>query len=140
VVGLNHTSEESVEESVGGPYRRALDERFSERFPFDAVLCASDEGAAAMIKWLRRRGLNVPGDVAVRGFNGAEWGESMSPPLASVDRRDEAVGTEIDRMVFARLKNPDLPPQRRTIPMRMIWRESAGGHSNRSKSFLEDAL
>lgn len=121
---------------VGDHYRHTLQEMMkasggkgSNWFPFDAVMCTQDEGAALLMNVLREQGLRVPEDVAVIGCNGSEWGQLMQPPLASVDRRNPDVVEAVTRMVFDRLANPQLPPQRRRIPMRLIWRQSAGGGS-----------
>jgi LacI family transcriptional regulator len=112
--------------SLTASYRKTLDGRFPGRFPFDALMCSSDEGAAVALTWLRSRGLGVPEDVAVCGFNNTPFAELLSPPLASGDRRDAEVAACIEEMIFDRLADPESPPRRRSIPMRFIWRESAG--------------
>ncbi len=106
----------------------ALEKRFGGReFPFDALMCTSDELAVVAIDFLRRRGLRVPQDVAVVGFNDNPLNPFQTPPLASGDRRDGEVAAAVEEMLFNRLERPDLPPQRRSIAARFVWRESAGG-------------
>lgn len=110
-------------------YWRALEGCFEKGrpFKFDALFCLNDEGAVAAINWLARRGLRVPEDVAVVGFNDNQINGYLNPPLASVDRRDDQVAAAIDELVFSQLSQSDPSPQRRYIPMRFAWRESAGG-------------
>ena len=107
--------------------QETLDQRYPQgRVDFDALVCSFDEGAAAAVQWLNRHHLKVPEDVALVGFNNSEFAQYAVPPIASVDRRDSEVVDVIDRMLFARLTESDLPPQREHIPMKFIWRESAG--------------
>jgi DNA-binding LacI/PurR family transcriptional regulator len=107
--------------------KEGLESRFDEGFPFDALMCSTDEVAAAAMVWLRGRGLRVPEDVAVIGCNNAIFAESMTPPLASIERRDEDVAGLIEAMIFSRLDEAGLPARRREVEMRFVWRESAGG-------------
>ena len=105
----------------------ALEARFTNgRIPFDSLLCGSDEMAAAAMSWLRKRGLKIPEDVAVVGFNDSEASRYFDPPLASVDRRSQEVSALLERMLFERLENPDLPIRTETIAMDFVRRESAG--------------
>jgi DNA-binding LacI/PurR family transcriptional regulator len=114
--------------SVTAACRRALEKRFDGHdFPFDALMCTSDEYAIVAIDFLRRQGLRVPQDVAVAGFNDSLFAPYCAPPLASGNRRDEEVAAAIEEMILRRLDHPELPPQRQYIPARFIWRESAGG-------------
>jgi LacI family transcriptional regulator len=110
--------------------QEAMARRFDGRdFPFDALMATSDEMAVVAIAYLRGRGLRVPEDVAVVGFNDSLLAPYQVPPLASGSRQDGAAAAAIERMLLARLDQPDLPPQRRRIRMRFVWRESAGGIS-----------
>lgn len=94
---------------------------------FDAVLATSDELAVGAAAWLRERGLRVPDDVAVIGFNDSHVAPFLDPPLASVDRRDPQVVGEIESRLFQRLETPDAPRCVVSVPMRFVWRASAGG-------------
>jgi DNA-binding LacI/PurR family transcriptional regulator len=115
-------------ESIVTRCHAALEERFDGRdFPFDALMCTSDEIAVVAIDCLRRRGVRVPGDVAVVGFNNSPLAPYQFPPLASGDRRDNEVAAAVEEMLVARLDHPKMLPQRRMIAMRFVWRDSAGG-------------
>jgi LacI family transcriptional regulator len=93
--------------------------------PFDALLCASDEGAVIAIDHLRRMGLSVPDDVAVIGFNDSLIAPYLDPPLTSIARCDEAVAAVAEEMLFHRLADPSCPVQHRRMPMQLIRRKSA---------------
>lgn len=110
-------------------YRDALDRAFPNNFPFDCLLCSTDEGAVVAMSWFRQRGLKIPADVAVVGFNDSMMSEFLDMPLASIDRRDEQVADAIEHLIFTRLSVSDKPLERVHVPMRFIWRESAGQSS-----------
>jgi DNA-binding LacI/PurR family transcriptional regulator len=99
----------------------------NDLFPFDAIMCETDMIALTVMSWLRKRGLHVPEDVALIGFNNSDITPFTDPPLASVDRRIDETFNALCEMLFARLENKDHPYQKDELPMRFIWRESAGG-------------
>jgi DNA-binding LacI/PurR family transcriptional regulator len=109
------------------------------RFDGDAVLTTSDELAVGALAWLRRRGLRVPQDVAVVGFNESHVAPFLDPPLASVDRREEELVDLIQARLFQRLEQPDAPPTQHHVCMQFIWRESAGGVADASAELASPA-
>ncbi|MER5523016.1 LacI family DNA-binding transcriptional regulator [Streptomyces sp. NPDC002677] len=60
--------------------------------PPDAVFCFADAMAEGALAVLRERGLSVPGDVAVVGFDDVEAARYAAPPLTTVapDKRELA--------------------------------------------------
>lgn len=108
-------------------YSDALNLRYPDAFPHDAVLCSEDKGAVAVISWLRERGYAVPKDVAVTGLNNEVFTPFLSPPLASVDRCNDEVVSTLVKMMQRRLEDPHMPPQRANLTMRFVPRASAGG-------------
>jgi DNA-binding LacI/PurR family transcriptional regulator len=103
-----------------------LESRFADQIPFDALFCGVDEVAIVAYKWLMARGRKIPQDVAIVGFNDSIFSKYLSPSLASIDRCDDEVAEVIEKILFNRLENPNLAPQQVTIPMKFVWRESAG--------------
>ena len=61
---------------------------------FDAILCGSDQSARGALDELRARGISVPKDVAVMGFD--NWDvlttTESQPPLSSVDMNLQNLG------------------------------------------------
>ncbi len=73
--------------------RKAADVLLGSSPGTDAVFCGSDQIARGVIDTLRRLGRQVPGDIAVAGFD--NWEPMVlgaEPPLTSVDMRLEDVG------------------------------------------------
>ncbi len=52
--------------------------------PFTAVFAGNDVMAIGTIRTLQQRGLNVPDDVSVVGFDGIALGDFISPSLTTV--------------------------------------------------------
>lgn len=78
----------------------AVDELVERGGPFDALFCLSDRMAIGALYALRRHGFDVPGDVAVMGFDDTEEARYTSPPLTSVAQgREETARTAVDLLV-----------------------------------------
>ncbi len=56
---------------------------------FDGVFATEDGLAAGALKYAKRRGLRVPQDVSIIGYNNSELAVCCDPELTSVDSRDE---------------------------------------------------
>src|SRR3954454_21860070 len=64
----------------------ALDE------PPDAIACAADVAAIAAIRAIEEAGLRCPEDVAVTGFDDAEWAATLEPGLTTVRQPAQKMG------------------------------------------------
>lgn len=107
---------------------------------FDALLCSTDHGAMAAHAFLRERGLRVPQDVALIGFNNSEFGQWCDPPLASVHRRDEELTDAIDQWLFSTDPAPSSNRIVLKLPMQFVWRESAGPICPEETGFTRPAV
>jgi len=86
----------------------------------DVMLCLNDVVAIGVVHGLRRAGLNVPEDVAVVGFDGIEEGQALDKPLTTVSVPVQELATQAVTRLLARIANPDLPPEQRCIPTRLL--------------------
>ncbi len=107
-------------------YAEYLDKTYPGEIPFDAFFVSTDECAAALIQYLKSRGLRVPEDIAVCGFNNSDISEFFAPPIASISREEEKVADAIEQMLMRRLSDPQAPKQILTLPLKYISRKSAG--------------
>ena len=57
-----------------------------------AVLCSNDRVALGLYHALRGRGVRVPDDVSVVGFDDLPWGEFLAPPLTTVRQPGREMG------------------------------------------------
>jgi len=98
----------------------------AEGSTYDALFCSTDDLAMSACAWFRGRGIRVPEDVAVIGFDDTNAGACFDPPLASVMRHDEKLTELIEELLFSRLKQPGLRSRQIHLPMTLIPRASAG--------------
>ncbi|MBJ3775447.1 LacI family DNA-binding transcriptional regulator [Acuticoccus mangrovi] len=93
--------------------------------PFTALLCANDRLALGAIAALRQRGLSVPHDVSVTGFNDLSSLDAVTPPLTTVRILQFEAGEAAARLLLALLRDPqaDIPAET-VLPVVLVPRES----------------
>ena len=103
-----------------------LDERgLRPQIDFDAVVGWSGGTVAGIHALFEERGIKVPGEVAVVGFdNPVELGMYM-PPYTMVDPQVYEVGRRAVELLLAVLRGEDVP-ERITMPAKLIVRQSCG--------------
>jgi DNA-binding LacI/PurR family transcriptional regulator len=103
---------------------RAMRELLERETDVDAVLVASDLMALGAISALQARGMRVPDDIAVMGFDDSTAALSGEVPLTTVRQPSAEMGTEMARMLLRLLDNE--PAERATImPTEVVVRTSA---------------
>lgn len=86
--------------------------------------------AVGAIKALSEKGLRVPEDVSVVGFDDAAHAAYLRPPLTTVAQDFDALGkVSIDYLV-ERIETPRAPPEHRLLKPKLIVRESTAGPRN----------
>ena len=92
-----------------------------------AVFCASDEVAFGLISGLTQRGISVPGDISVVGFDDIELAAHFIPGLTTVRQDRRGLGLAAAAMLLERLTDgADAAPRAtiRTLDMQMVERAS----------------
>ncbi|GGX76052.1 hypothetical protein GCM10010358_33070 [Streptomyces minutiscleroticus] len=92
---------------------------------FDAVVACSDVLAADALRFLTGRGVRVPEDVAVVGFNDSPEARLCDPPLTSVALPFSELGALAVDTLVARLRGTR-PPDRTAVPGALVVRRSCG--------------
>ncbi len=91
----------------------------------DAVFCFSDQLALGALHVARGRGLSVPGDLAVAGFDDVEDGRYANPALTTVSPDKAAIARAALSCLAGRLAPDGGPaPARHLIPHRLEIRQS----------------
>ena len=102
----------------------AMDALFARGAKFDAVFAASDLIAIGAMKALHERGLKVPEDVAVAGFDDIPMAAFVNPSLSTVQQDTKAAGQILVESLIG-LVNGELV-ESRTIPVKLALRKSTG--------------
>jgi alanine racemase len=89
-----------------------------------AILAMSDAIAIGAIRGLRDRGLSIPDDVSVVGFDDIELAETTDPPLTTVHQPIRGKGEEAARLLLSVLAGREEPAGHRRLATRLIVRAS----------------
>ena len=115
-------SEEFTREGGRRGMRRLLDGPHPPR----AVFCANDLLALGALDVARERGLDVPGDVAVAGYDDIEAASLVQPSLTTVRNRSYDLGVASGELLLARMTGEyDGDSRTVVIQAEMVIRESA---------------
>ena len=89
-----------------------------------AVLAMSDAIAIGAIRGLRDRGLSIPLDVSVVGFDDIELAQTTDPPLTTIHQPIRGKGEEAARLLLSVIAGREEPPGHRRLATRLIVRAS----------------
>ena len=96
------------------------------RFPeFDAVFCANDYMAAGAINQASARGLSVPNDIKIIGFDNREFGAFWPIPITTFALPLLTMGEKSAEMLFERIEGRYPEPMHVTLPSNLIQRSSS---------------
>ena len=112
-----------------GDYKQAsgvalADELLTLPVPPTALFVANNLMAVGAIEAIHKRGLKIPSDVAIIGFDDLPWADVFDPPLSVVKQPAYEVGRAAAELLLKRLGNPKLPPARLQLRPRLILRKS----------------
>ncbi|HWU46131.1 MAG TPA: LacI family DNA-binding transcriptional regulator [Humibacter sp.] len=97
----------------------------AEELP-DALVCASDQTALAVLDLLAARGVRVPDDVLVTGFDGIFAGRVSRPSLTTVRQPMETMGRVAARLLMEETQSASEAPRVVRLATRLIRRGSCG--------------
>jgi LacI family transcriptional regulator len=94
----------------------------------DGIFCGNDQIARGVIDGLRERGIKVPEDVSVVGFDNWEiMAEHTRPPLTTIDMNLKELGRQAGLTVLALGEGEPVELGVRKLPCRLVVRRSCGG-------------
>jgi len=105
--------------------RELFDERGMRIDAVRAIACANDYMALGALEALRERGVAVPSDVALTGFDDIDATRSIVPPLTTVRQPTEQLGREGLRRLVALMNDGDEPLSTKVVA-RIVERRSCG--------------
>jgi DNA-binding LacI/PurR family transcriptional regulator len=95
-----------------------------------AVLAMSDAIAIGAIRGLRDRGLSIPTDVSVVGFDDIELAQTTDPPLTTVHQPIRGKGEEAARLLLSVIGGRESTIGHRRLATRLIVRASTASVPN----------
>jgi LacI family repressor for deo operon, udp, cdd, tsx, nupC, and nupG len=100
----------------------AVDEFLTRKKLPTAIFCLSDEMAFGAIKSIRKRGLRVPEDISVIGFDDHEHSAIFG--LTTVAQPVQFLGQLAASQIMARIEKPETNLAQMSVPTSLIVRES----------------
>ncbi len=98
--------------------------------PPTAIFAFSDEMAMGVMQAVKSRGLRIPQDIAVIGYDDIEYDAHLNPPLTTISQNPFAIGTTSCQMLIDILNNKRIKNNHIHIPVKLIARESCGSKLN----------
>ncbi|MTI96439.1 MAG: LacI family transcriptional regulator [Firmicutes bacterium] len=91
----------------------------------EAVFATSDPQALGVMKAIRERGLRVPDDISVLGFDNLEHSSLMDPPLTTISQPFFEMGRRAAQRLFElQVAKKPLPPNVEKLPVELVVRDS----------------
>lgn len=93
-----------------------------------ALVCANDDMAAGAMLTVHRKGLNIPEDISVCGFDDTPVSEIIWPPLTTAHQPIRRVGQRAAEMLIDAIQSGAgaAAPAFETVPFRIVERASTG--------------
>jgi len=92
---------------------------------WEALVAFSDMGALQTLQALQPLGLQVPGDIALTGFDAGAEGKTVTPPLTTVRPPFYELGGKAVEMLLALIDGETVPEQV-ILPSELVVRQSCG--------------
>ena len=96
---------------------------FSRKTP-EAVICANDNLAIGVMKFLQDKGLSIPKDVSVTGFDNIEEAAYLKPSLSTIDVPKKELGRFALRLALERRQSGRKYNVKLVLPFTLVERES----------------
>lgn len=78
------------------------------------------------LETIHGRGLRIPQEVAIVGFDDMYWAISLNPPLTAVSQPGHEIGRRAADLLFQRIAEPDRPAARLVLKTTLMVRKSCG--------------
>jgi len=112
--------------SQRGSGQAAMSSLLDSGIQFTAVFVYCDILAAEAIKAVHAQGLRVPEDIAVVGYDGAEFGEALTPAITTIKQPSYEIGKQAVQMLKKVLDGEELWDNQRWIEPELVIRASCG--------------
>lgn len=101
-----------------------------EKYPrMDAVFASNDQMALGVLHYAHARGIRIPDDLAVVGFDNLAESAYFTPSLTTIEQPLRELGQTAVRTLLEQVSTSGQPPAPRNIvlPTRLVVRQTTGG-------------
>ena len=112
---------------TAGGGARVINHLLASRTPLPrAIVCANDQTAIGVLYALERRGISVPGDVAVTGFDDIPVARHLHTQLTTVRQRIRELGATAFEVLYSMIDRETPADRDIVLPTTLIRRQSCG--------------
>lgn len=90
----------------------------------DALFCLYDYCASIVVSAILHKGLRIPEDIAVMGYDNIPLSQFFPIPLSTVDTHGNQVGQRATELLIEKIKDPNLPVRQILLKPDLIVRQS----------------
>lgn len=112
----------------------ATQELLAQPQPPTAIFASNDVTAFGVMEAVRDRGLRIPEDISILGFDDIPQASNVHPPLTTVRQPLEQMGRVATQMLLRYIKDPEQSPERVELPTELVVRASTQAPRDRSSS------
>ncbi len=94
--------------------------------PPQAIVTGNNAITVGVLHELNARGVRVPDEIAIVGFDDFEWAPLLVSPLTCIAQDWDTIGTRAFEILKERMAASDAPPVTERVPTTMIVRSSCG--------------
>lgn len=92
-----------------------------------AIFACNDLMAIGVYRYVHERGLSIPRDLSIVGFDDIRLAAFTNPPLTTIRQAKHEMGSLAARLLLERMAQPDLPPRLEILDTQLVVRESTAG-------------
>lgn len=92
--------------------------------PPDAIFTGNNLITLGALETIHKKGLKIPGNIAILGFDDMYWSISLNPPLTAVKQPAYEIGKCAAEQLILRINNPDRPTSNMVLKTELMIRKS----------------
>jgi LacI family transcriptional regulator len=100
---------------------------FSAQKTPTAIFACNDLMAIGIYRCAHERGMRIPGDLSIVGFDDIRLAAFTNPPLTTVKQSKHEMGSIAARLLIERMAQPNLPPRLEILETQLVVRGSTIG-------------
>lgn len=97
--------------------------------PPTALFTGNNLTTLGALSAIRLRGLRIPEDIALVGYDDIPWAMALNPPPTVMDQPGYEMGQQAACLLLERLANPNREPTTMTLQPKLVVRQSCGAVS-----------